>query len=124
MPELKGVPKALARLLTSIKHITFNYSDNSSSTIFGYLDSTRVLGMNLRSMEPGWGYVFGARPDTNFVNRLGKRGLLSMDTTFNNQNLISYAQKISRYRDPGADKGSAYRHQFHQDLRKELFRAV
>lgn len=94
-PELHGAYKALARILTSLKHVTLNYADNSNSTIFGYLDSTRVLGMNLRSMEPGWAYVFGARPDTNFVNRLGKRGLLSMDTTFNNQNLISYTQKIS-----------------------------
>ncbi|MHA4809313.1 T9SS outer membrane translocon Sov/SprA [Flavitalea flava] len=92
---LTGVPKALAKILTSLKHITFNYSDNSSSSIYGFLDSTRVLGMNFRSMQPGWGYVFGGRPDTNFVNRLGKRGLLSMDTTFNNQNTISYAQKIT-----------------------------
>jgi cell surface protein SprA len=92
---LTGVPKAFARILTSLKHVTFNYSDNSSSVISGFLDSTKVLGMDLRSMQPGWGYVFGQRPDTNFVNRLGKRGLLSMDTTFNNQNLISYTQKIT-----------------------------
>ncbi|HMH20679.1 MAG TPA: cell surface protein SprA, partial [Puia sp.] len=93
--QLKGLPKAMARILTSLKHITVNYTDNSSSSIYGFLDSSRVLGMNLRSMQPGWGYVFGMRPDTNFVNRLGKKGLLSTDTGFNNQNLISYTQKIS-----------------------------
>ena len=92
---LKGVPRAFAKILTSLKHITFNYTDNSSSSIFGFLDSTRVLGMNLRSMQPGWGYAFGARPDTNFVNKLGRKGLLSTDTSFNNQNLISYTQRIS-----------------------------
>jgi cell surface protein SprA len=92
---LKGAPKALAKILTSLKHITFNYSDNSSSSVFGYLDSTHALGMDFHSMQPGWKYVFGQRADTNFINRLGKRGLLSADTTFNNQNLISYAQKIS-----------------------------
>ena len=95
LPELKGVPKALARLLTSIKHITFNYSDNSSSSIYGFMDSTKVLGMNLRDQQPGWKYVFGSRPDTNFINKLGQRGLLSMDTTFNNQNIITYAQTIT-----------------------------
>jgi cell surface protein SprA len=94
-PELSGLPKALAKILTSLKHITVNYSDNSSSTISGYMDSTRALGMNLRDLQPGWGYVFGKRPDTNFVNNLGKRGLLSKDTTFNNQNLLSYTQRIS-----------------------------
>lgn len=94
-PELKGVARGLAKLLTSFKHFTFNYSDNSSSTIYGFLDSTRVLGMNLRDAQPGWGYVFGMRPDTNFINKLGQKRLLSGDTTFNNQNIITYAQKIT-----------------------------
>ena len=93
--ELRGITKGLAKILTSLKHITFNYADNSSSTIFGFLDSTRALGMDFRSMQPGWKYVFGQRADTNFINRLGKKGLISTDTTLNNQNLISYTQKIS-----------------------------
>jgi cell surface protein SprA len=93
-PNLTGIPGALVRLLTSLKHITLNYTDNSSSNIFGYMDSTQVFGMNLRDQQPGWKYVFGSRPDTNFINKLGQRGLLSSDTTFNNQNLISFMQKI------------------------------
>ncbi|HEY4336542.1 MAG TPA: cell surface protein SprA [Puia sp.] len=92
---LTGVPKALAKLITSLKHITINYSDNSSSTIYGFLDSTRALGMDFRSMQPGWGYVFGRRADTNFINKLGSRNLISRDSTLNSQNLISYAQRIS-----------------------------
>jgi cell surface protein SprA len=95
LPELKGFSKAMAKLLTSIKHVTFNYSDNSSSNIYGFMDSTKVLGMNLRDKQPGWGYVFGARPDTTFINKLGQRGILSLDTNFNNQNVITYSQKIS-----------------------------
>ena len=97
LPEstLTGVPKALAKILTSVKHITFNYSDNSSSSIFGFMDSSKVLGMNLKDNQPGWKYTLGSRPDTNFINKLGQRGLLSMDTNFNNQNIITYAQKIT-----------------------------
>ena len=93
--RLTGLPKALAKLLTSVKHITFNYADNSGSTIYGFLDSTRALGMNLHSMEPGWGYVFGKRADTNYINRLGQKNLITKNDTLNNQNLISYVQKIS-----------------------------
>ncbi|HEY6902058.1 MAG TPA: cell surface protein SprA, partial [Puia sp.] len=92
--ELKGIAKGLAKLLTSLKHVQFNYADNSSSSIFGYLDSTRALGMNFRSMQPGFGYVFGQRADTNFINKLGRKGLITTDTTLNNQNLISFTQKI------------------------------
>lgn len=95
VPELKGVVKGFAKVLTSLKHITFNYSDNSSSTIYGFLDSTKVLGMNLRDNQPGWGYVFGARPDTNFINKLGQKRLLTQDTTFNNQNIITFSQRIT-----------------------------
>jgi cell surface protein SprA len=51
--------------------------------------------MDLRSSEPGWKYTLGQRPDTNFINKLGRRGLLSVDTTFNNPNTITYTQKIS-----------------------------
>jgi cell surface protein SprA len=93
-PQLTGIPKGLARLLMMVKHITFNYTDNSSSNIYGYMDSTQIFGMDLRDQEPGWKYVFGSRPDTTFINKLGQRGLLSTDTTFNNQNLISFTQKI------------------------------
>jgi cell surface protein SprA len=95
VPELKGIAKGLAKLLTSLKHVTLNYSDNSSSAIYGFLDSTQALGMNWRDNQPGMGYVFGKRPDTNYINRLGQKGLLTMDTTFNNQNIITYTQKIT-----------------------------
>jgi cell surface protein SprA len=94
-PQLTGFPKTLARLLTSLKRITVNYSDNSSSAIYGFLDSTQILGMDLRTNEPGWKYTLGQRADTNFIDKLGRRGLLSTDTTFNNQNTITYTQKIS-----------------------------
>jgi cell surface protein SprA len=93
--SLTGVSKGLAKILTSLKHITFNYTDNSGSTIFGFLDSTQALGLDFRSMQPGWKYVFGQRPDTNYINGLGQKHLITTDNTLNNQNLISYMQKIS-----------------------------
>jgi cell surface protein SprA len=93
--HLNGVLKGLARLLTSLKDITINYSENSSSSIYGYKDSTKVLGMNLKSGEPGFGYIFGDQPDTGFVNRLGKKGLLTNDTLFNFQNQSSYNQILT-----------------------------
>jgi cell surface protein SprA len=93
--KLTGFPKAVAKILTSLKRVTLNYSDNSSSAIYGFLDSTQLLGMDLRTSQPGWKYTLGARPDTNFINKLGRRGLISTDTNFNNQNTITYTQKIS-----------------------------
>jgi cell surface protein SprA len=93
--HLTGVLKGIAKILTSVKDININYSEISASTIYGYMDSTHFLGMNLKSNEPGWGYVFGQQPDTGYVNRLGKKGLLTTDTLFNFQNQASYNQILT-----------------------------
>ena len=90
--QLKGMAKFLVRLITMLKDVNITYSENSSSSIFGYMDSTQILGMNLKSGQPGFGYVFGKQPDTAFVNHLGSKGLLSTDTTFNFQNQASFNQ--------------------------------
>ena len=93
--QLHGVTKALAKIVTMVKDVTVNYSQNSMSSIYGYTDSTSFLGMDLKSGQPGLGYVFGLQPDTNFVNRLGKKGYLTHDTTFNFQNQASYTQLMN-----------------------------
>ena len=93
--HLNGIMKGLAKILTSVKDVTVNFSEVSASSIYGYTDSTHFLGQDLKSNEPGWGYIFGQQPDTGFVNRLGKKGLLSTDTLFNFQNQASYNQIIN-----------------------------
>ncbi|MFI5155825.1 MAG: cell surface protein SprA, partial [Chitinophagales bacterium] len=93
--QLHGVVKGLARILTMLKDVSVNYSENSLSSIYGYTDSTRFLGMNWKTGEPGLGYVFGGQPDTAFVNKLGKNGKLTTDTTFNFQNQAAYTQLIN-----------------------------
>jgi cell surface protein SprA len=59
------------------------------------MDSTKALGMDLKSGEPGFGYVFGAQPDTSFVTKLARKGLISTDTTFNFQNQASFNQLLN-----------------------------
>ena len=49
LKHLTGVMKGVAKMLTSLKDITLNYSELSASTIYGYMDSTHFLGMNLKS---------------------------------------------------------------------------
>ena len=95
LPELGWLAKLGVHLLTSLKHIGLDYSENSASTIAGFMDSTQWLGMDMHTHEPGWGYVLGKQPDTNFINNLGKRGLLSLDTGVTANNLMSFNQKIS-----------------------------
>ncbi len=92
--QLNGAVKFAGRLLTSLKRVSINYTESAGSTIYGYTDSTRVLGMNLNSNAPGWDYVFGKTPDTNFVNKLARKGLLTGDPEFNYQNQQNYEQTL------------------------------
>lgn len=92
--ELSGAVKFAGRLLTSLKRVSINYTENAGSTIYGYTDSTRILGMNLGSNAPGWDYVFGRTPDTNFINKLARKGLITGDPNFNFQNMQNFEQTL------------------------------
>lgn len=87
--------KFIGRIFTALKRISINYSENAATTIYGYTDSTRVLGMDFKSMAPGLGFVFGQQPDTNFINEFARKGLLTADPNFNYLNRQDYNQKLS-----------------------------
>ncbi len=83
IPEVRGLARAGGKLLTMIKNATFDYTANYRSRLPGYMDSTRFLGQNFSSMQPGLDYIFGKQPDTAWLNRKAAQGLISRDTNFN-----------------------------------------
>ncbi|MEI6947830.1 cell surface protein SprA [Paraflavisolibacter sp. H34] len=95
LPQLSGVPKLALGLLTSLKRIGVQYTEDMGTLLPGYLDSTQFIGMNFRSHNPGWGYIFGYQPDTNGINSLGARGLLTRDSLFNALIQQRYNQKLN-----------------------------
>lgn len=92
---LSGGMKFAGRLLTSLKRMSIQYTENASATIYGYTDSTKALGMNFKSHAPGFGFIFGRQPDTNFVNRMASKGWLTADSTFNYQNRQDFQQRLN-----------------------------
>jgi len=109
LPEIGKVPKFFLRLLTSLKRVGIQYTEDFGTTLPGYMDSTELLGFNLKSGQPGFGYVFGYQPDTNWINRFGAKGLLSRDSLVSamiqqryNQRLNITAQ-VSPFRDFNID---------------------
>jgi cell surface protein SprA len=95
LPQINGFVKAIGRIIIGIKHIHITYSENSSSTIYGYTDSTQAFGMNLKTGEPGLGYVFGKQPNQAFMENLARRGLITTDTTLNFQNQQTFNQILN-----------------------------
>lgn len=95
LPQVNGVVKVVGRLVTSLKRMSINYSETGTTNLAGYMDSTQILGMNLRNFAPGWDFVLGRQPDTNYINRYAQKGLLTHSTLFNTLNRQDYNQRLS-----------------------------
>ncbi|MBS1627886.1 MAG: cell surface protein SprA [Bacteroidetes bacterium] len=92
--EMSEVAKTAGTLITMVKHVTVDYSENYHSRVPGYLDSTQFLGQNWRTMQPGLGYVFGQQPDTGWLNDKSRKNLISRDSTFNAYYRQNFEQKL------------------------------
>ncbi len=91
--EVGGAVKTIGRVVTMLKRVSVNYSENYDSRIPGYTDSTKFLGQNFSTMEPGWGYVLGKQPDSNWLNQKARQGAITRDTTFN----LFYQQDVEQH---------------------------
>ncbi|CAL1516605.1 cell surface protein SprA [Chitinophaga sp. MM2321] len=88
-PWVKGLLKPIMML----KRIGFNYNENAGTSLPGYIDSTKVLGMNWASLAPGLNFVFGYQPDKKWLDNFSKKGLVTPDTLFNIQMQQQFTQR-------------------------------
>jgi cell surface protein SprA len=95
LPQLPVAVKVIGRIITSVKRVSIQYSETGTTSLVGYTDSTKLLGMNPSSNAPGWGFVFGKQPDTAFVNNLAQRGLITSNPLLNNMNRQDFNQRLS-----------------------------
>jgi cell surface protein SprA len=95
LPEVGWAGRATGRLITSVKRIGIQYSENYNTRLPGYTDSTRFFGQNWNSMAPGLDFVFGRQPDTAWLNKADRKGLFTKDTTFSYLIQQSYDQKLT-----------------------------
>lgn len=95
LPEIGKIPKFFLRIATALKRVNIQYTEDFGTTLPGYMDSTRVLGYNPRSREPGFDFIFGYQPDTSWINRFGARGLLSTDTLVSAMIQQRYNQRLN-----------------------------
>lgn len=93
--ETSSFAKVIGRLLTSLKTANVSVSQIANTRLPGYMDSTKILGQNFRSMAPGFDFILGMQPDTNWLNKAAKKKLISTDSTFNDLFVQSFNQRIS-----------------------------
>lgn len=92
--EASAVEKVIGSVVTMVKSVTFDYSENYRSRIPGYMDSTQFLGQNWQSGQPGFDYIFGKQPDTGWLNQKAALGLITRDSTFNDYYRQNFEQKF------------------------------
>lgn len=95
LPEIGGATKFFFRLLTSLKRVGIQYTEDFGTTLPGYMDSTKILGYNPKSGQPGFGYIFGYQPDTSWINRFGAKGLLSRDSLVSDMIRQRYNERLN-----------------------------
>ena len=95
LPEINGALRIFGKLLTSIKSVNATVSQNSNTRLPGYTDSTQMLGQNFKSMAPGFDFIMGKQPDSNWLNNAARKGLITRDSLFNDLFVQNFDQKIT-----------------------------
>jgi cell surface protein SprA len=75
--------------------VGIQHTETSGTSLPGYLDSTKFLGQNWKSMQPGFDFIFGYQPDTNWINQKGLEGVLTKDPRFNSLIQQRYDQRLN-----------------------------
>lgn len=96
VPTLTPAEKIAGRLVTMLQRVQLNYTENSGTTLPGYMDSTHILGVNPGSnFAPGFDFVYGYQPNAAWLQKQADAGRLTKDSIFNSQFVQTYSQNIS-----------------------------
>ena len=95
MPYVSNGVKVFGKLITSLKQVSISASENASTRLPGYTDSTQFFGQNFKSNGPGMNFVMGWQPDTAWLNRKAAQGLITKDSSFNSLIQQNLDQKIT-----------------------------
>jgi len=93
--EVNGIAKAAGRLVTMVKHGSLSYNENYDSRVPGITTGTGYFGQNQKTNQPGYDYIFGKQPDTNWLNKKAAEGVISRSSLFNLLYAQSYQQQVN-----------------------------
>jgi cell surface protein SprA len=95
LPDVGLVGRVFGKLITSVKQVSGSISENGNTRLPGYADSTQYIGQNWKSMQPGMDFIFGKQPDTNWLNKAARQGVITKDSLFNTILEQSYNQRLT-----------------------------
>jgi len=63
---VKIIGEGLVKLLIGVKDINVSYSVDNGTTFPGFIPEPNLFGVNLKTMAPGFGFVFGSQKDIRY----------------------------------------------------------
>ncbi|MEJ7673611.1 MAG: cell surface protein SprA [Chitinophagaceae bacterium] len=93
--EVRGAARFFGKLLTSVKTVNATLSQTSNTRLPGYTDSTQFVGQNFRSMAPGFDFILGKQPDSAWLNRAARKGLITKNAEFNDLFRQTFDQRLA-----------------------------
>jgi cell surface protein SprA len=92
---LSAFERTALQTVSAVKRIGVTYNEGGTTFLPGYVDSTRFLGQNWRSMAPGIDFIMGRQPNQQWLQDIAKKGLITKDPILNNLFLQNYDQKLN-----------------------------
>jgi cell surface protein SprA len=95
MPDVGIMGRVFGKLISSVKQVNASYSETGNTRLPGYMDSSQYVGQNWRSMQPGFDFLSGRQPDTAWLNKAGRSGVISKSNEFNTLFQQSFNQRLT-----------------------------
>lgn len=90
-PEMTPGARIGLRLITMLKNVNFSYNENMGTVLPGYMDSTKLFGLDIANLAPGL-FAFGYQPTYNWMEEEASRNRITQDSIFNGQFQQQYSQ--------------------------------
>lgn len=81
--------------ILSLKRFSVNYSYNRGTILPGFLPKPKFAGQNISQSAPGWDFLFGMQPDSNWMDNIASRGWITQDTMLNFQLLQNRTKTLA-----------------------------
>ena len=94
-PQLNEAEIIVGHIITMVNRINISYTQMGGTTLPGWMDSTRFMGVNNLTMQPGYNFVYGYQPTATWLAQKASERLLTRDSLFNSQFMQTYSQNLN-----------------------------
>ena len=77
-----------------IRKARFNYSETFSTILPGFTPDAKLLGLNESFDAPGWGFISGFQPKSEWLDEAAQNGWITYRPELNQQVTRNYTQNM------------------------------